>query len=170
MWEREKVERLQQDRSDAARRDVRDQRARIRANVGIRRTQLSQIRVAERVAVCEFLDRAAAVDMQKHDPGVRIQLMPMRDADKLGDEIAVTDQLADHRLKLQVPETLRRRLKEDRPRFLEVDDSVGVVRKHITRVVIRRCERDAAGATAVLNIFGNRFESFIEQVGCEREK
>ena len=168
--ERQKVERLHQDCSDAPRGNVRDQRPRIGANIGIGRTKLCQIRIAERVAVCEFLDCTATVDMQKHDPRVCIQVAPIGEADKLGDKIAVPDQPTDDRLKLQIPETLRRRLKEDRPRFLEVDDSPRVVREHVTRVVIRRRERNATCSTAVLNVFGNRLESFIEQVGGEREK
>jgi hypothetical protein len=108
--------------------------------------------------------------MQKHDPRVCIQLTAVGKGDKLGDEIAITDQLTDKGLKLQIPETLRRGLKEDSPRFLKVDDSLRVVRKHVTRVVIRRRERDATSPAALLNVFGNCLEPFIEQVGREREK
>ena len=60
--------------------------------------------------------------------------------------------------------------KKTAPSLLEIDNAARVVREHVTRVVIRRRERNATCSTAVLNVFGNCLESFIEQVGGKRSR
>src|SRR4051794_2786030 len=168
--ERQEVERLQQDRVDTARRDIRDERLRIRANIRVRRAQLRQVGVAERVAVGEFLDRPATINVEKNYPRIRVHPAASGNVDELGNEIAVTDQLTDHGLEAQVAKAVRCRLEEDRSRFLEVDDSARVVGEHVARVVIGGREADAVRTAALLDVFGDGVEPFVDQVGREREQ
>ena len=105
--------------------------------------------------------------MQKHDPGVRIQLTPMGDADKLGDKIAVPDQLADDRLKLQVMETLRRRLKEDRGPAAILSDEGLIERRHLSQ----HTKAVSAGSLRELNVIERQtIENALRQTDWNKSK
>jgi hypothetical protein len=131
---------------------------------------LRQIRISERIPLGVGLDLAAAIDVQQNDPGIRIHVAPLRNRHEVGDEITSVEQRADGGLKLERTEQLGARLEEDGARLLEIDDPTRVVGEHVACVVVRRRERDAVGPATVLNVVGNRLESFIEQIGGERKQ
>ena len=168
--EREEVKRLHQDRVDATCGNVGDERASVRAGVRIRGAELGQIRVAERVPLREFLDRAPAVDVEKHDPRIRVHPASPRRAHEIGDEIPLADQLTDHGLKPQPAETARRRLEEDGAGLLEVDDPPRIVREDVSGVVVRRGQRYPSRPGALLNVVGDNLEPLVEEVGREGEQ
>ena len=62
--------------------DISDQRAGVRSNVRVGRAELRQIGIAERIPLGVRLDRAAAIDVQQDDPGIRIHVAPPRNRHK----------------------------------------------------------------------------------------
>ena len=168
--EGDEVERLHQNGVDAARRYIGDHCGGVCADIGVRRAELGRIEIAERVALRIRLDLAPAIDMQQHDPGVCIHVAPPRNLRELGHEITFADHRAHDGLKLERTEPRGARLEEDRPGLLEIDDAVRVVGKHVPCVVVRGGEGNAVGPRAVLDIFRNCLEPFVEQVSRKRKE
>jgi hypothetical protein len=143
----------------------------VRPHVWIGGTEIGEECVAESVLASAFgVGFSERVVVKKDCPGSGIERSFRRLATQVSQNVGFCGQPAHVRLKEKISISPRVRLKEDRPSVQKAHLPHWVVGKDISAMMVCRCHCHAARACPTRNVFQNRFNTLVPQIGGEREE
>ena len=165
------VEGLRDDRANPARADVGAERPDVRTHGRVRRAELREHRVAERVALAEIGPWIAnPVRVQEDGPAVQREPAPAGGLDRLLEDVALERGGRRARLEPGLPIARAVRAEAGRSGLEEAHLPTRVVGKDVTRLVVDGREGDASDAGAVLHVVQNGLDALVGEVRREREE
>jgi hypothetical protein len=161
------VERFRCDRVDAETSDLGGEHTRVGANVRVRRAEVGDVGVAERVfrrAIRKRVGERSVVE--EHGPCVYLNAALPRPCDQLRQGVGG---FADGRSKANVAPARGVRSEEDRAALEEAHLASRIVRKDVAALVVRRRHGDAVEPGAVLDVVEHDVDALVFDVGGEGE-